>query len=215
MIIVLSFISILDLLHHAFRRSSPFADIFVFYLLWYTEVSDWKVSFRLGNSSCCWHFYLFGLHFSSHLLHIHLVERAYFVFSVVLLAVKTNFDLCDHTASTDSVCSSADMSALISLRKRAQGEKPLAGANIVGCTHITAQTAVSVLITTNHCSWLFPSPLMPLHVCLYILSFLTRSWLRLWWPLVPSVAGLPVTSIPLRMRWLLLWLKQVRLFTLV
>jgi S-adenosylhomocysteine hydrolase len=37
------------------------------------------------------------------------------------------------------------MSALISLRKRAQGEKPLAGAKIVGCTHITAQTAVSLL----------------------------------------------------------------------
>ncbi|KFO94750.1 Putative adenosylhomocysteinase 2, partial [Buceros rhinoceros silvestris] len=35
-----------------------------------------------------------------------------------------------------------DMSALISLRKRAQGEKPLAGAKIVGCTHITAQTAL-------------------------------------------------------------------------
>lgn len=38
--------------------------------------------------------------------------------------------------------SATDMSALISLRKRAQGEKPLAGAKIVGCTHITAQTAV-------------------------------------------------------------------------
>ncbi|XP_029813809.1 S-adenosylhomocysteine hydrolase-like protein 1 [Manacus vitellinus] len=36
------------------------------------------------------------------------------------------------------------MSALISLRKRAQGEKPLAGAKIVGCTHITAQTAVLI-----------------------------------------------------------------------
>lgn len=36
----------------------------------------------------------------------------------------------------------SDMSALISLRKRAQSEKPLAGAKIVGCTHITAQTAV-------------------------------------------------------------------------
>lgn len=43
------------------------------------------------------------------------------------------------------LCSSTDMSALISLRKRAQGEKPLAGAKIVGCTHITAQTAVSFL----------------------------------------------------------------------
>ena len=40
----------------------------------------------------------------------------------------------------------SDMSALISLRKRAQGEKPLAGAKIVGCTHITAQTAVSLTI---------------------------------------------------------------------
>ncbi|KFZ47600.1 Putative adenosylhomocysteinase 2, partial [Antrostomus carolinensis] len=38
-----------------------------------------------------------------------------------------------------------DMSALISLRKRAQGEKPLAGAKIVGCTHITAQTAERAL----------------------------------------------------------------------
>ncbi|KFW09868.1 Putative adenosylhomocysteinase 2, partial [Eurypyga helias] len=46
-----------------------------------------------------------------------------------------------------------DMSALISLRKRAQGEKPLAGAKIVGCTHITAQTAVSLgcLFATPTC----------------------------------------------------------------
>ena len=43
------------------------------------------------------------------------------------------------------LCSFTDMSALISLRKRAQGEKPLAGAKIVGCTHITAQTAVSLM----------------------------------------------------------------------
>ncbi|KFV57724.1 Putative adenosylhomocysteinase 3, partial [Tyto alba] len=35
-----------------------------------------------------------------------------------------------------------EMPALMALRKRAQGEKPLAGAKIVGCTHITAQTAV-------------------------------------------------------------------------
>ncbi|XP_008937500.1 PREDICTED: putative adenosylhomocysteinase 3, partial [Merops nubicus] len=34
-----------------------------------------------------------------------------------------------------------EMPALMALRKRAQGEKPLAGAKIVGCTHITAQTA--------------------------------------------------------------------------
>jgi len=36
----------------------------------------------------------------------------------------------------------SEMPALMALRKRAQGEKPLAGAKIVGCTHITAQTAV-------------------------------------------------------------------------
>lgn len=35
------------------------------------------------------------------------------------------------------------MPALMFLRKRAGGEKPLAGAKVVGCTHITAQTAVS------------------------------------------------------------------------
>lgn len=43
----------------------------------------------------------------------------------------------------------SDMSALISLRKRAQSEKPLAGAKIVGCTHITAQTAVRFLCAVH------------------------------------------------------------------
>uniref|UniRef100_A0A8D3C9R2 S-adenosyl-L-homocysteine hydrolase NAD binding domain-containing protein n=1 Tax=Scophthalmus maximus TaxID=52904 RepID=A0A8D3C9R2_SCOMX len=43
-------------------------------------------------------------------------------------------------SSTDSY--SSEMPALMALRKRAQGEKPLAGAKVVGCTHITAQTAV-------------------------------------------------------------------------
>ena len=37
-----------------------------------------------------------------------------------------------------------EMPGLMALRKRAQGDKPLAGAKIVGCTHITAQTAVSI-----------------------------------------------------------------------
>ncbi|XP_028815238.1 S-adenosylhomocysteine hydrolase-like protein 1 isoform X2 [Denticeps clupeoides] len=35
-----------------------------------------------------------------------------------------------------------EMVALMTLRKRARSEKPLAGAKIVGCTHITSQTAV-------------------------------------------------------------------------
>ncbi|XP_064198161.1 putative adenosylhomocysteinase 3 [Anguilla rostrata] len=42
-----------------------------------------------------------------------------------------------------------EMPALMALRKRAQGEKPLAGAKVVGCTHITAQTAVSILHTLS------------------------------------------------------------------
>ncbi|XP_078805006.1 S-adenosylhomocysteine hydrolase-like protein 1 isoform X5 [Oryzias latipes] len=37
-----------------------------------------------------------------------------------------------------------EMPALMILRKRTAGEKPLAGANVVGCTHITAQTAVLI-----------------------------------------------------------------------
>jgi len=37
------------------------------------------------------------------------------------------------------------MPGLMALRKRAQGDKPLNGAKIVGCTHVTAQTAVRFL----------------------------------------------------------------------
>uniref|UniRef100_H2Z7I9 S-adenosyl-L-homocysteine hydrolase NAD binding domain-containing protein n=1 Tax=Ciona savignyi TaxID=51511 RepID=H2Z7I9_CIOSA len=40
-----------------------------------------------------------------------------------------------------------EMPALMDLRKRAQGDKPLNGARIVGCTHISAQSAVSWLWT--------------------------------------------------------------------
>lgn len=34
------------------------------------------------------------------------------------------------------------MPGLVALRRRAEGDKPLQGAKIIGCTHITAQTAV-------------------------------------------------------------------------
>jgi adenosylhomocysteinase len=37
-----------------------------------------------------------------------------------------------------------EMSAVLSLRKRAMKDKPLKGANIVGCSHINAQTAVMI-----------------------------------------------------------------------
>uniref|UniRef100_A0A8C8CUQ9 S-adenosyl-L-homocysteine hydrolase NAD binding domain-containing protein n=1 Tax=Oncorhynchus tshawytscha TaxID=74940 RepID=A0A8C8CUQ9_ONCTS len=57
-------------------------------------------------------------------------------------------------SSTDSYGS--EMPALMALRKRAQGEKPLAGAKVVGCTHITAQTAVLMETLTAlgaQCRW--------------------------------------------------------------
>lgn len=34
------------------------------------------------------------------------------------------------------------MPGLVALRRRAESDKPLHGAKVVGCTHITAQTAV-------------------------------------------------------------------------
>ena len=37
---------------------------------------------------------------------------------------------------------SVEMPGLMALRRRAEGDKPLQGAKVVGCTHITAQTAV-------------------------------------------------------------------------
>lgn len=36
------------------------------------------------------------------------------------------------------------MPGLMSLRRRAEGDKPLMGAKIAGCSHITAQTAVLI-----------------------------------------------------------------------
>ena len=36
------------------------------------------------------------------------------------------------------------MPGIMALRKRAADDKPLKGAKIVGCTHINAQTAVSI-----------------------------------------------------------------------
>lgn len=39
-----------------------------------------------------------------------------------------------------------EMPGLIALRRRAENDKPLSGAKIIGCTHITAQTAVSVAL---------------------------------------------------------------------
>ncbi|XP_076448238.1 putative adenosylhomocysteinase 3 [Babylonia areolata] len=42
-----------------------------------------------------------------------------------------------------------EMPGLMALRKRAEGDKPLQGAKIIGCTHITAQTAVLVESVTT------------------------------------------------------------------
>ena len=38
-----------------------------------------------------------------------------------------------------------EMPALMDLRKRAQADRPLSGAKIAACTHISAQSAVSSL----------------------------------------------------------------------
>uniref|UniRef100_A0A671XX86 S-adenosyl-L-homocysteine hydrolase NAD binding domain-containing protein n=1 Tax=Sparus aurata TaxID=8175 RepID=A0A671XX86_SPAAU len=49
-----------------------------------------------------------------------------------------------------------EMPALMVLRKRAAGEKPLAGAKVLGCTHITAQTAVlieTLIVLGAQCRW--------------------------------------------------------------
>ncbi|XP_041693896.1 S-adenosylhomocysteine hydrolase-like protein 1 isoform X4 [Coregonus clupeaformis] len=49
-----------------------------------------------------------------------------------------------------------EMPALMALRKRAEGEKPLVGAKVVGCTHITAQTAVlmeTLSVLGAQCRW--------------------------------------------------------------
>ncbi|KAG7521803.1 S-adenosylhomocysteine hydrolase 1 isoform X1 [Solea senegalensis] len=49
-----------------------------------------------------------------------------------------------------------EMPALMVLRKRAGDEKPLAGAKVVGCTHITAQTAVlieTLCVLGAQCRW--------------------------------------------------------------
>ncbi|KAK9516840.1 hypothetical protein VZT92_024750 [Zoarces viviparus] len=49
-----------------------------------------------------------------------------------------------------------EMPALMVLRKGASGEKPLAGAKVLGCTHITAQTAVlieTLSVLGAQCRW--------------------------------------------------------------
>ncbi|KAM9854989.1 S-adenosylhomocysteine hydrolase-like protein 1 isoform 2-T2 [Aulostomus maculatus] len=49
-----------------------------------------------------------------------------------------------------------EMPALMVLRKKAGGEKPLSGARVVGCTHITAQTAVlieTLAVLGAQCRW--------------------------------------------------------------
>lgn len=59
--------------------------------------------------------------------------------------------------------------------------------------------------SSNSCTWPDHSPffLFPSHLAESMTSSL-RCWSRRWWPWEPSAAGPPVTSTPLRMRWLLL-----------
>ncbi|XP_077594042.1 S-adenosylhomocysteine hydrolase-like protein 1 isoform X2 [Stigmatopora nigra] len=49
-----------------------------------------------------------------------------------------------------------EMTALMVLRKKAGSEKPLAGAKVIGCTHVTAQTAVlieTLSVLGAQCRW--------------------------------------------------------------
>ncbi|KFV83588.1 Putative adenosylhomocysteinase 3, partial [Struthio camelus australis] len=86
-----------------------------------------------------------------------------------------------------------EMPALMALRKRAQGEKPLAGAKIVGCTHITAQTAVrspsiksslSSLQLTYQCPSLqscFPAGQLPAYPGFPVFAWKGESEDDFWW----------------------------------
>ena len=67
------------------------------------------------------------------------------------------------------------MPGLMALRKRAQGDKPLAGAKIVGCTHITAQTAVSIDVIGPS----FERPYLMTGINLVYPSFM-KSTVNLW-----------------------------------
>ncbi|KAG8012269.1 Adenosylhomocysteinase 3 [Nibea albiflora] len=70
---------------------------------------------------------------------------------------KTGRRSLSHSISQSSTDShSSEMPALMALRKRASGEKPLAGAKVMGCTHITAQTAVlieTLCVLGAQCRW--------------------------------------------------------------
>jgi len=64
---------------------------------------------------------------------------------------KNNFsDFCVRSLSNASLgrkeiqIAESEMIGLMSLRRRAQSDKPLLGAKIAGCTHITAQSAVLI-----------------------------------------------------------------------
>lgn len=48
-----------------------------------------------------------------------------------------------------------EMPGLIALRRRAENDKPLSGAKIIGCTHITAQTAVSMALDSKPFSLIY------------------------------------------------------------
>lgn len=53
------------------------------------------------------------------------------------------------------LCFFLEMPGLIALRRRAENDKPLSGAKIIGCTHITAQTAVSMALDSNPFSLIY------------------------------------------------------------
>lgn len=58
--------------------------------------------------------------------------------------------ICIFTIVHDSEFVCTEMTGVMALRQRTKGDKPLSGARIAGCTHITAQTAVKFGYIINY-----------------------------------------------------------------
>ena len=84
-----------------------------------------------------------------------IIFNTYFVFRLQQLNSKGFSDFCIRNIKhaefgrREIEIAEQEMPALMDLRRRAQGDKPLNGARIVGCTHLSAQSAVSSTAYNN------------------------------------------------------------------
>ena len=65
---------------------------------------------------------------------------------------SNGFEPSSSPSTNENRASVLEMPGLMALRRRAESDKPLQGAKIVGCTHITAQTAVRSRISITRSS---------------------------------------------------------------